>query len=95
MELKITENGQLTLDPALLRHLGLKKGDTVDVDPRPDGSIALRAHREPGTRNIRALRGLLHRPGMKAASLEEIEKATQEGWAGIPENGRDGSDTRS
>lgn len=82
MELKILENGTVQLEPALLRHLGLKEGDMVEADVRPDGTVALRPPREPATHNIRALRGLLHRPGMKAATLDEIDEAIRQGWSG-------------
>ncbi|PWE52655.1 hypothetical protein DEM27_30000 [Metarhizobium album] len=43
ISLKITARGQVTLKKEVLRHLGVKPGDTVDVDLLPNGRIQIAA----------------------------------------------------
>lgn len=48
-ELTVTARGQVTFRKEVLRHLGLKPGDKVEVDLLPDGKATLSAARPKGT----------------------------------------------
>ncbi|CAN7542094.1 AbrB/MazE/SpoVT family DNA-binding domain-containing protein [Rhizobium sp. LjRoot30] len=39
--LKITAKGQMTLKKEVMRHLGVKPGDTIDVERLPNGRIQM------------------------------------------------------
>lgn len=67
----ITSKGQLTLPKRVRDELGLKPGDKVEFEKSKDGRYVLR----PRNRSALALAGSLHRPGMKALSVEEIDEA--------------------
>lgn len=69
----ITSKGQTTIPKEIRETLQLKPGDKVYwyID---EGRIVFRAK----NRSIKDLAGFLHRPGQKAASLEEIDEAIAE-----------------
>lgn len=37
----INADGRITFSKAMLKHLGLRPGDKVDVDPQADGSVSI------------------------------------------------------
>lgn len=76
--LTVTAKGQVTLKQAVLRHLGIKPGDTVVVDLGPERDAVIRA--APGA-TIDAFFSCLPSPD-RSVSLEEMEKAITAGWAG-------------
>lgn len=79
--LTITSKGQVTLKRAVLRHLGLATGDTLDVHLGPQGSVTLR----PTPRgDIRSFFGCLPAPPARRTpvSIEEMNDAIARGWAG-------------
>ncbi|MEO8459853.1 MAG: AbrB/MazE/SpoVT family DNA-binding domain-containing protein [Dokdonella sp.] len=78
--LTITAKGQLTLRKEVLAHLGVKPGDKVEVDLLPDGRGVLRATKPSA--DIHDFIGLLAGRTRKRASLDEIEEAAAQGWAG-------------
>ncbi len=78
--LTVTAKGQITLRKELLQHLGVEPGQKIMIDKLPDGGIAVRAERKTGT--ISDLVGMLKRPGQPCLSIEEINEAIAEGWAG-------------
>jgi bifunctional DNA-binding transcriptional regulator/antitoxin component of YhaV-PrlF toxin-antitoxin module len=78
--LTITAKGQLTLRQELIRYLGLRPGDRVEVDALPQGRIELRAAR-PGGR-IAGVFNLLRRPDRPALTLEQMSEIAAEGWSG-------------
>lgn len=78
--LSITAKGQLTLRKEILRHLGVRAGDKVEVDILPNGGVAIRAARPTG--KISDAFGLLHRADGPVFSIEEINEAIAKGWAG-------------
>jgi bifunctional DNA-binding transcriptional regulator/antitoxin component of YhaV-PrlF toxin-antitoxin module len=78
--LTVTSKGQVTFRKDLLRHLGIEPGDKIEVDLLPDGRAALRALRPSGT--IDGFLGLLAGKTDKVATLEELELASADGWAG-------------
>jgi AbrB family looped-hinge helix DNA binding protein len=79
VELTITAKGQVTLKKAVLEHLGLKPGERVQVDLRPDGRVELAPVQRK--RDLSSLRGLLHRPGQRVVTLEEMQEGIEEGAA--------------
>jgi antitoxin PrlF len=80
--LTVTAKGQITLRRELLRHLGVRPGDKIEVELLPEGGATLRAGKPKGS--IEAFFGSLHRPGEPAKSIEEINDAIERGWAGLP-----------
>lgn len=84
--LTITAKGQVTLKKDLLRHLGLKPGEKVDVELLPDGRVGLRAA-ERGCK-IGGFVGLLRGKSRRRLSIEEMNEIAAEGWAGSREDHR-------
>jgi bifunctional DNA-binding transcriptional regulator/antitoxin component of YhaV-PrlF toxin-antitoxin module len=54
-------------------HLGLKPGDAIDFIVVDTGDVLIR----PAASDARALKGLLHRPGRKPISVEEMNRAVR------------------
>ena len=79
--LTLTRKGQLTLRKELLQHLGIQPGQRVDVEMLPGGRLELHAERATG--DIRGFIGLLAARSSERASLDEINAAAAEGWAGL------------
>jgi AbrB family looped-hinge helix DNA binding protein len=67
----VTSKGQVTLPKKVREALRVKPGDQVDFVLDPKGEVRVRA----GRRDVRELRGLLHRPGRKAVALSAMEEA--------------------
>lgn len=78
--LTVTAKGQVTFRKDVLQHLGINPGEKIDLDLLPDGRGLLRAARPSGT--IKGFVGLLAGKTKKVATIEEINKATAQGWAG-------------
>lgn len=78
--LTVTTRGQVTFRREVLRHLGVRPGEKVELDLLPDGRVALRAARPAGT--IEGFVGLLAGRTGKVATLAEINDAAAAGWAG-------------
>jgi len=80
--LTLTAKNQLTLRKEVVRHLGLKAGDKVEAQLRPDGRVELAPHR-PRTGSIADAFGILAvKPGTPALTIEEMNEVIAEGWAG-------------
>jgi antitoxin PrlF len=73
----VTSKGQITIPKAIRELLQVKTGDRVDFIVQGD-SVVLR----PGTLDLGTLRGLLHRPGRKPVSLEEMDAAIAKAHSG-------------
>ena len=71
----ITSKGQITIPQEIRDYLNLDTGSKVDFVINENGAVKLIPLNVP----IQTLSGLLHRPGMKSATLEEMEVAIQEG----------------
>jgi antitoxin PrlF len=69
----ITSKGQTTIPKEIRDHLHLKPGDKVDFVVEEDGRVSM----EPSTIDIGDLKGILHRPGMKALSDADIKAAVK------------------
>jgi AbrB family looped-hinge helix DNA binding protein len=78
--LTVTARGQVTFRKDVLRHLGIKPGEKIELDKLPDGRIGLRAARPSGT--IEDFLGVLAGRTKKVATLDEINEAAAAGWAG-------------
>jgi len=78
--LTVTRKGQLTLRKELLEHLGIRPGQRVDVEVLSGGRLELHAERATG--EIGSFIGLLAGRSTRMASLDELNAATAEGWAG-------------
>ena len=78
--LTVTSRGQVTFRKDVLKHLGIKPGEKIEIDLLPDGRAVLNAARPAGT--IDAFIGLLAGRVEKVATLEEINEAAARGWAG-------------
>ena len=66
----LTSKGQTTVPKKVREALGLKPGDVLRWTVE-DGRAVVRAK----NRSIREFAGMLHRPGMRALSLQEIDDA--------------------
>jgi antitoxin PrlF len=64
----LTSKGQLTLPKAIRDLLRVGTGDRVDFVVKDDGTVLLR----PATVDVRELKGLLHRKGLKPLSVSEM-----------------------
>lgn len=78
--LTVTSRGQVTFRRDVLHHLGVKPGEKIELDKLPDGRVALRAAKTSGT--IDDFVGLLAGKTRKIATLDEINAAAADGWAG-------------
>jgi AbrB family looped-hinge helix DNA binding protein len=78
--LTVTAKGQVTLRKEVLKHLGIKPGDKIEIEYQPDGEIKVHAARPK--RSWDEIFGLLKGKTTKVATLEEIQEAIEKGWAG-------------
>ena len=78
--LTVTARGQVTFRKDVLQHLGIRPGEKIELDLLPDGRGVLKAARPAGT--IKGFVGLLAGRAKKVATIEEINAATVQGWAG-------------
>lgn len=76
----VTETGQITLPDEIRDHLKLVSGSRVEFVIDEDGQVKI----FPLNIAVESLSGMLHRPHMQKASLEDMEAAISEGandWA--------------
>jgi AbrB family looped-hinge helix DNA binding protein len=71
----ITSKGQVTIPKEIRDHLKLETGSKVDFVIDEDGQVKVIPLNVP----VETLSGILYRPSMKAATLEDMEKAIQQG----------------
>jgi AbrB family looped-hinge helix DNA binding protein len=67
----ITSKGQVTIPKRVRDRFGWKSGDRLEFSVDSSGRVVI----ELATGDIRDLRGLLHRPGRKPVSVEEMNEA--------------------
>ncbi|UDF03544.1 AbrB/MazE/SpoVT family DNA-binding domain-containing protein [Asticcacaulis sp. AND118] len=77
--LTVTARGQVTFRKEVLKHLGIRPGEQIELDLLPDGRGVIRAARPAGS--IGDFIGLLSGRTVKVATLEEIDAAAAKGWA--------------
>lgn len=78
--LTVTARGQVTLRKDVLKHLGIKPGEKIELDLLPHGQATLRSARPAGS--MTDFVGLLAGRSAKVATIEEIGQAAARGWAG-------------
>lgn len=71
----LTSKGQLTVPKPVRDRLRVKPGDRIDFVLDADGGVRIRT----ASVDVRALKGILHRPGRKPVSLEEMDAAIRRG----------------
>jgi AbrB family looped-hinge helix DNA binding protein len=71
----ITTKGQVTIPKEIRDYLNLDTGSKVDFVIDENGIVTLIPLNVP----VKNLSGILHRPAMKSATLEEMETAIKEG----------------
>ncbi len=77
---KLTTKGQITIPKEVRDYLKIEPGSQVEFVIDETGSVKLIPLNVP----VEVLAGILHRPGMQAATLDEMEAAIKEGasdWA--------------
>ena len=67
----ITSKGQTTIPKDIREHLGIGAGDEIEFVILENGTVMV----EPAYMDIESLAGILHRKGMKAVSVEDMNKA--------------------
>jgi bifunctional DNA-binding transcriptional regulator/antitoxin component of YhaV-PrlF toxin-antitoxin module len=77
LELTVTAKGQVTLRKAVLDHLGVRPGQRVKVVLLPNGHLELARAGE--SHDISSVAGILHRPGQRPATIEEMQEAIEAG----------------
>ncbi|OWY69313.1 AbrB family transcriptional regulator [cyanobacterium TDX16] len=71
----VTSKGQVTIPKEIRDYLKLDAGSRIDFVIDADGQVKVIPLNVPA----KALSGILHRQGMKAAAIEEMEQAIAEG----------------
>jgi antitoxin PrlF len=69
----VTVKGQTTIPREIRKHLNIQPGDKIDFVIEKSGKVVL----EPATLDVKALEGILHRPGMKPVPVEDMKKAVK------------------
>ena len=78
--LTITAKGQVTLRKDVLRHLGVRPGEKIDVDMLPDGRVEVKATRPNG--QISDVFNFLKRDNGPRLSIDEMNQIIADGWSG-------------
>jgi antitoxin PrlF len=78
--LTVTSKGQVTLRKELLQHLGVGPGEKLEIHTLPGGRLTLRAVRK--TRSWGEIAGMFENISDKVMTIEEINQAAADGWAG-------------
>jgi len=78
--LTVTARGQVTFRKKVLEHLGIKPGEKIELDLLPDGRGMIRAAKRSG--KIVDFFGVLEGRTKKIATIEEMNQAAADGWAG-------------
>ena len=75
VQARLTGKGQVTIPKAIRDYLQIDTGSKIDFVIDENGEVKV----IPLNIAIESLSGILHRPGMKAASLVDMEQAISEG----------------
>ena len=78
--LSVSSRGQVTFKKDVLRHLGIKPGEKIELDLLPDGRAELKAARPTGS--INDFIGMFAGTTNKVISIEEMNEIIAKGWAG-------------
>jgi bifunctional DNA-binding transcriptional regulator/antitoxin component of YhaV-PrlF toxin-antitoxin module len=78
--LTVTTRGQVTFRKDVLKHLGVKPGDKIELELLPEGKGIVRAARPKG--KIEDVFGMLAGKSKVKLTIDEIKQATEAAWAG-------------
>ena len=67
----VTSKWQMVIPKPIREHLGVHPGDQLNFVIQSDGIVIVR----PAVLDVRQLKGILARPGRKAVSVEQINRA--------------------
>ena len=70
----LTSKGQLVIPKTIRDRLKLEPGDRLDFIIQEDGDLLIR----PVSGDVQSLKGLLHRPGRPAVSVEKMNQVIRE-----------------
>lgn len=73
--LTITAKGQVTFNKDLLRHLGLKPGDQLEISKQAGNRLSVAPAAPVRTGRMEDAFGILARPGQKVSTVEEMDEA--------------------
>lgn len=79
ISLTLTARGQVTFRKDVLRHLGLRPGDRLELELLPDGRGLIRAAKLAGT--MAGFIGSLAGRSDRVATLEELNAAAANAWS--------------
>lgn len=85
--LTLTAKNQLTLRKEVVKHLGLKPGDKVEAELRPDGRVELVATKSRTGKISDAFGIIKVKPGTPSLSIDEMNEVIAEGWAEMGRRG--------
>jgi bifunctional DNA-binding transcriptional regulator/antitoxin component of YhaV-PrlF toxin-antitoxin module len=80
--LTVTARGRVTFGKEVLRHFGVKPGDKIELELLPGGRGVLKAARHGQTMD--GFVGLLAGRTEKVATMDEMNEAVAQAWAGRP-----------
>ena len=69
----ITSKGQVTIPKAIRQALKVRAGDRLDFVIESTGRVVLR----PGVTDVADLKGILHQPGRRPVSIEDMNAAIE------------------
>ena len=78
--LTVTSRGQVTFRKEILQHLGIQPGEKIELELLPGGRGVLKASRP--AKEITGFLGLLAGRTKRRATIDQINHAAEEGWAG-------------
>lgn len=78
--LTVTAKGQVTLKKDVLRHLGVKPGEKVEIDTLPGGAVSIQAARKGSVEDFIGF--FAGEPDTPSLTIDEINEAIAKGWAG-------------
>ena len=70
----LTTKGQIVIPKTIRDRLKLEPGDRLDFIIQEDGDVLIR----PVSEDVQTLKGLLHRPGRRAVSVEKMNQVIRE-----------------
>jgi len=70
----LTSKGQMVIPKTIRDRLKLEPGDRLDFIIQEDGDVLIR----PVSEDVQTLKGLLHRPGRRAVSVEKMNQVIRE-----------------
>ncbi|MDX1637143.1 MAG: AbrB/MazE/SpoVT family DNA-binding domain-containing protein [Balneolaceae bacterium] len=71
---KVTSKGQITIPKKIREKLDIHPGDKIIFKENKNGELVI----ESGKKPIQRLAGVLHRPGQKKVTIEEMNEAIKE-----------------